>query len=148
MKARLTFDRARVAAWLCRFPNLPAYPRHDEIVVALELEDPHRPGARGYVWYSPMTKPERSLCLHLAIDDRLHGLWTRDVLHDVERIPYLLGYRYLFAGALTPPAERMAQCAGWQSAPGGIWFTELPGQWGKYHGTDHQGDFQPDHVAD
>lgn len=137
MRALLTFDRMRIATWLCGLPNLPDYPRHDQIVVGLELGDDKQPGARGYVWYSPMSKPERSLCLHLALDERLRGLWTRDVLHDVERIPFLLGYRYLFAGALTEPAERMAKDAGWQTAPGGVWYTELPGQWGSYHGQNH-----------
>jgi hypothetical protein len=147
MRARLSFDRPRIAAWLCRFPALPRYPRADEIVVALELEDPARLGARGYVWYSAMTEPPRSLCLHLALDRRLHGRWTREVLHDIERIPYLLGHRYLFAGGMTPPASAMARAAGWQEAPGGIWYTELPGFWGRYHhGPDHQGDPVADHL--
>lgn len=147
MRARLSFDRPRIAAWLCRFPALPRYPRADEIVVALELDDQRRPGARGYVWYSAMQEPKGALCLHLAIDCRLHGLWSREVLHDIERLPYLLGYRWLFAGGMTPPAEAMAQAAGWQQAPGGIWYTELPGLWGSYHGPDHQSDSVADHLA-
>lgn len=129
MRARLEPDHRKVAAWLCRF-ELPAYPAAGDIVAALELSDPRWPDARGFAWYSAMTAPADALQLHVCLDRPLRRRWSRGAMLDIARVPWLMGANYLVAARMTPAAERTMQAAGMIPAPGGLWFTKLPGKWG------------------